>query len=208
MRGKFITFEGCEGVGKSTQIRLLREYLEQTQQKALFLREPGGNPISESIREIILDPKNSEMSGKCEALLYSAARAQLIDQVIAPAIDEGVTIVCDRFIDSTIAYQGYARGLGIDYIRTMNELACGAYMPDITVFLDLEPSASFARKGGADLNDRIEQENISFHQRVYEGYKIAAELYPDRILSLRPTGSKYDTNTTIIRTLKARGIIK
>lgn len=207
-RGKFITFEGCEGVGKSTQIKLLKNYLDKTAQEYISLREPGGNHISEAIREIILNVENKDMSDKCEAFLYSSARAQLMDTVIIPALNEGKLVLCDRFIDSTIAYQGYARGLGIDYVRALNELVCGDYMPNITIFLDYSPNDAFKRKGGADSNDRIEQESNRFHEMVYEGYKIVAEMYKDRIVSISPTGSKYDTNSGIIHILKARGIIR
>lgn len=208
IRGKFITFEGCEGVGKSTQVRLLKEYLEASNQEALFIREPGGNTISEKIRDIILDPANSEMTSLCEAMLYSSARSQLIEQVIAPALESGTLLVCDRFIDSTIAYQGVARGLGIDKIKTLNELVCGDYMPDLTIFLDLPPSEAFKRKGGCDKSDRMELESIDFHDSVYSGYLEACKLYPNRIVRISPRGSKFDTNCAIIRTLQARGIIK
>lgn len=207
-RGKFITFEGGEGCGKSTQIRLLKDYLEVTHQSYLLVREPGGNKISEKIRSLILDVENAEMTGKCEAMLYSAARAQLLAEVIEPALEKGVNVICDRFIDSTFAYQGYARGLGIDYICKLNELTCGKTLPDITIYLDLEPSVAFKRKGGADLNDRMEKESLDFHNKVYWGYKIAIEMYKDRIISIYPTGSVAETNITILRTLKAKGIIK
>lgn len=208
MKGKLITFEGCEGVGKSTQINMLKDYLKASGQQALFLREPGGNPISEKIRSLILDPTNTDMTDMCEAMLYSSARSQLIGQVIAPAIDEGQLVICDRFIDSTIAYQGFARGLGVQTVKTMNELVCGEYMPNCTIFLDLPPTESFKRKGGQDKNDRIELESIDFHNKVYEGYLKAAELYPDRFVRISPRGTKQDTHTAIIRTLKARGIIQ
>lgn len=208
MRGKLITFEGCEGVGKSTQIRMLKEYLSNTNQKALFLREPGGNTISEKIRNIILDPQNKDMTDMCEAMLYSSARSQLIGQVIAPAIDNGELVVCDRFIDSTIAYQGYARGLGVETIKVLNELVCGQYMPDVTILLDLPPTDAFRRKGGHDKNDRIELESIQFHNKVYQGYQKAVELYPNRIVRISPRGTRQETHTAIVRTLRARGIVK
>lgn len=207
-KGKFITFEGCEGVGKSTQINLLKEYLNKTNQRARFLREPGGNNISEKIREIILDPKNKEMTDMCEAMLYSSARSQLIGQVIAPAIDNGELVICDRFIDSTIAYQGFARGLGVETIGKLNEIVCGKYMPDITIFLDLPPEDAFKRKGGRDEGDRMELQSLEFHKKVYQGYKKAIDMYPNRIISISPRGSKAETHTAIIRNLQARGIIK
>lgn len=208
MRGKFITFEGCEGVGKSTQIRMLKTYLESTNQQATFLREPGGNAISEKIRNIILDKENKEMTDLCEAMLYSSARAQLIEQVIAPAIEQGELVICDRFIDSTLAYQGYARGLGFDTINALNKIVCGKYMPDYTIFLDMPPEESFKRKGGQDANDRMETQSLDFHNKVYKGYKKAAEMFPERIICINPRGNKTETSTAIIKNLQARGIIK
>lgn len=207
-RGKFITFEGCEGVGKSTQINMLKAYLKKTEQKALFLREPGGNSISEKIRHIILDPENSEMTSLCEAMLYSSARAQLMGQVIIPAIENGELVICDRFIDSTFAYQGFARDLGVQTISELNKIVCGDYMPDITIFLDLPPDEAFKRKGGRDEGDRMELQSLDFHKKVYEGYKKAVSMFPERIISISPRGNKFDTQTAIIRNLQVRGIIK
>lgn len=207
-RGKFITFEGCEGVGKSTQVNMLKDYLKKTNQKAMFLREPGGNLLSEKIRKIILDPSNSEMTPLCEAMLYSSARAQLMGQVIIPALENEELVVCDRFIDSTMAYQGFARDLGVKTITALNETVCGNYMPDITIFLDLPPDEAFKRKGGRDEGDRMELQSLDFHKKVYEGYKKAVDMYPDRIISISPRGNKYDTHNAIIRNLQVRGIIK
>lgn len=207
-KGKFITFEGCEGVGKSTQVNMLKDYLKKTGQQAMFLREPGGNTLSEKIRKIILDPDNSEMTPLCEAMLYSAARAQLMGQVIIPALDSGKLIICDRFIDSTMAYQGFARDLGVKTISSLNETVCGDYMPDVTIFLDLPPDEAFKRKGGRDNNDRMELQSLDFHKKVYEGYKKAVDMYPDRIILISPRGNKFETNTAIIRNLQARGIIE
>lgn len=207
-KGKFITFEGCEGAGKSTQVNMLKNYLKKTEQHAMFLREPGGNLLSEKIRKIILDPENSEMTPLCEAMLYSSARAQLMEQVIIPAIESGELVVCDRFIDSTMAYQGFARNLGVKTITALNELVCGDYMPNITIFLDLPPEDAFKRKGGRDEGDRMELQSLDFHRKVYEGYKKAIDMYPDRIISISPRGNKFETHTAIIRNLQARGIIK
>ena len=207
-RSKFITFEGCEGVGKSTQVNMLKDYLKKTNQKAMFLREPGGNLLSEKIRKIILDPSNSEMTPLCEAMLYSSARAQLMGQVIIPALENEQLVVCDRFIDSTMAYQGFARDLGVKTITALNETVCGNYMPDITIFLDLPPDEAFKRKGGRDEGDRMELQSLDFHKKVYEGYKKAVDMYPDRIISISPRGNKYDTHNAIIRNLQVRGIIK
>ncbi len=207
-KGKFITFEGCEGVGKSTQVKLLEKYLNNTNQTALFLREPGGNALSEKIRELILDPQNNEMTSLCEAMLYSSARAQLMEQVIIPKLEQGQLVICDRFIDSTLAYQGFARDLGVNTITTLNEIVCGNYMPNVTIFLDLPPEDAFKRKGGRDEKDRMELQSLEFHKKVYAGYKKATEMYPDRIISISPRGNKFETHTAIIRNLQVRGIIK
>lgn len=206
-RGKFITFEGCEGVGKSTQIALLRQYFQDKGITALFLREPGGSKISEEIRSLILSTDSVGMTKECEALLYSASRAQLIGQVVRPALERGEIVVCDRFTDSTFAYQGVARGLGEDYVDALNTLACGDVMPDLTIFLDLEPRLGFARKGGADKDDRIEQEDRSFHDAVYRGYKIACKRYSDRIVAIDAGGDKEQVHDAIIRALQQRDIV-
>lgn len=208
VKGKFITFEGCEGVGKTTQMKMLRDYLDGTNQPAEFMREPGGNDISEKIRNLILDKNNADITDKCEAFLYSSARVQLMEQKIIPMLNDGKMIVCDRFTDSTLAYQGVARGLGVEFIEHLNKLACGDFMPDATIFLDLEPKNAFSRKGGADTNDRIEMQSQAFHQKVYEGYLLVCDLYPDRIIKIAPTGTKYETNRLILRALQERGIIR
>lgn len=202
MKGSFITFEGCEGVGKTTQVERLRRYLEKTGQKALFLREPGGTVISEKIRAMLLSKENDKMNGKCEALLYSAARAQLLGEVVAPALESGINVICDRFTDSTFAYQGSARGLGMDFIDELNRLTCGDVVPDVTVFLDLSPRDAFARKGGADADDRLESQSIEFHEKVYEGYKEVAARYPERIVcvdAFRDADTVWDTVIDVLR---------
>ncbi len=207
MKGKFITFEGGEGVGKTTQLAMIRGFLESQGVDAVFLREPGGNPISEKIRDIILDIDNVGMTGMCEAMLYSASRAQLVEAVIKPALQSGKLVVCDRFIDSTFAYQGVARGLGADKIDMLNKMACSDIMPDLTVFLDLSPRLAFARKGGADTLDRLEQEGDNFHQKVYDGYLQACELYPDRIARVDCSGDAVTTHSKIVELLRQRGIV-
>ena len=207
MKGKFITFEGGEGVGKTTQLAMIRSFLDSQGVNAVFLREPGGNAISEKIRSIILDVDNVGMTGMCEAMLYSASRAQLVEAVIRPALEEGKLVVCDRFIDSTYAYQGVARGLGADKVDVLNRLACGDIMPDLTVFLDLPPKLAFARKGGADSADRLEQEGDNFHEKVYEGYLQASGLYPDRIVRIDCSGETIATHKKIVELLRQRGIV-
>lgn len=208
MKGKFITFEGCEGVGKSTQVKLLVKYLEVTHQDCLFIREPGGTQISEKIRSIILDKNNDKMSDECETLLYCAARAQLVNEVIRPALDAGRLVICDRFMDSTFAYQGVARGLGADYVENLNKAAIKDVIPDLTIFLDLKPEEAFRRKGGADKDDRMEMAGNEFHNRVYEGYKLAQERHPERIVSIEVPGTKYQTQDSIRNYLREHNFIK
>lgn len=201
MKGKFITFEGCEGSGKSTQIELFREYLENNGIEYLFVREPGGTEISEKIRAIILDVQNKEMTDEAEALLYASARAQLIKEKILPALNSGKLVLCDRYIDSSFAYQAYARGLGMDFITKINSYAIENCMPDKTVFLNISSRDAFLRKGGADKDDRIELSGADFHQKVYEGYLKVAKDYPDRFLLIDCLGEKQQTHQNIIEAL-------
>lgn len=183
-RGKFITFEGCDGSGKSTQARLLYEYLQKSGVECVLTREPGGGKISESIRSIILDGKNVEMSDECEALLYAAARAQHLKEVVEPALAKGKVVVCDRYVDSSFAYQATARGLGEEFISKINAFALEKYLPDITFFVDLTAEDAFKRKHGADENDRLEQAGMAFHQKVYEGFLLRAKNEPERFVRL------------------------
>lgn len=207
MRGKFVTFEGCEGSGKSTQLRLLGEYLTQKGVDFLMTREPGGSAIAEDIRKIILNGGYTSMCPECEALLYAAARIQHLKEVVEPALAAGKLVVCDRYVDSSFAYQGYARGLGPEFVKNINSFALQNYMPDLTVFLDISPSAAFERKHGADPNDRMEKEGINFHQKVYAGYKELLKIYP-RICAVDCGGTKYQTSANIKELLAAKAIIE
>ena len=182
-KGIFITFEGTDGSGKSTQFRLFAEYLSQNGYDVVLTREPGGTVISEKIRNIILDPDNREMDPMTEALLFASSRAQHVEQLIRPAINEGKIVLCDRFMDSSIAYQGYGRGLG-DCVRVINEYAVGGLQPDITFYLDLDPDTGRKRNIKAGKSDRMEQERMEFHQRVYNGYKELSSIYKDRFVSI------------------------
>lgn len=201
----FITFEGCEGVGKSTQLRLLGEYLKSTSQDALFIREPGSTDISEQIRTVILDPDNTAMTAVAEAYLYAASRAQLVREVIKPALAEGKLVVCDRYIDSSIAYQGYARGLGAELVEELNSYAVDGCMPDATVFIDLRPFEAF-RNG--KLSDRLEQESEEFHNKVYDGFLAQSKRSNGRFIMIKPELDKQATSKKIIDALKKRGIIR
>ncbi len=183
MKGVFITFEGPDGSGKTTQIRLLAEYCEQKGYRVVLTREPGGTPISEAIRALLLDPAHKEMDGVTEALLYAASRAQHVAEKIRPALDDGCIVLCDRFMDSSIAYQGYARGLGDD-VRVINEFAVQGTRPDITFFLDVPAAVGKARVASARNLDRLEQEDLAFHNAVYEGYQQLKERYADRYVCL------------------------
>lgn len=207
MKGKLITLEGCEGVGKSRQIQMLKEFLERENIKYYFTREPGGTEISEKIREIILDGNNVEMSKECEALLYAAARAQLIKQTILPKLEQGIIVLCDRYIDSSFAYQAYARGLSTEFIEKINMFAIENCMPDLTLFLNLSPEQAFKRKGGVDSHDRMELSGIDFHNKVYQGYLALAEKYPQRIVKIDASGERDQTHAKIINALKNKGVI-
>lgn len=208
MRGAFITFEGCEGAGKSTQMRLLSDYLKEKNIPHILTREPGGSEISEEIRKIILNGKFLEMSDECEALLYAAARVQHLKDTVEPALSQGKTVICDRYIFSSFAYQGYGRGLPLDFLEKINEYALKNYMPNCTLFLDIPPKNAFERKRGADENDRIEQAGIEFHQRVYEGYVSLLNKYPNDICAVDCSGNKNQTAQNIINVLKSRGFFE
>ncbi len=182
-RGYFITFEGPDGSGKSTQAEILAERCRRAGFKVVQTREPGGSAISEEIRKLLLDPSNREMCYEAEALLYAAARAQHVKELIRPAVERGEIVICDRFMDSSIAYQGYGRGLGDD-VRKINEFAVGGMSPDLTFFFDIDPAGGLARARSHSAPDRLEQETIDFHKRVYEGYLALAGIYPERFVRI------------------------
>ena len=206
MKGKFITVEGCEGVGKSTQLRLLKDYFEKEGIPALFTREPGGTPVAERIRDILLDKKLS-VSPLVEAELFAVARMEHINNLIKPALEEGKIVICDRYIDSSFAYQAYARGLGMDFIKGVNVYAVENCMPDLTLFLDISPEDAFVRKGGADKDDRLEQSGIEFHKKVYLGYKTLASENTSRIVCIDAKKSADEVFAQIVKVLKEREII-
>lgn len=170
-RGLFIVMEGPDGSGKSTQIELLSEYLSGLGKACLITREPGGTEIGEQIRQVILNPDNKAMSEVTEMLLYAAARAQLMKEKIIPALESGHVVLSDRFLDSSLVYQGIARGLGIDTVRSVNGLGIGEYSPDLVFFLDLPEEEGIRRKKGQKQLDRMEQESLDFHHMVAEGYR-------------------------------------
>ena len=206
-KGYFITLEGCEGSGKSTQLKKLENFLKESGRDFIFTREPGGTPIAEQIRGIILDGKNVEMADETEALLYAAARVQHVKEKILPAKSSGKIVVCDRYIDSSFAYQAYARGLGLDFVKGVNVYACQNCMPDLTLFLDISPEDAFIRKGGADKDDRLEQSGLDFHKKVYLGYKQIAKDNPQRVAVINANQTADDVFEDIIKILKDRQII-
>lgn len=197
-RGIFITFEGVDGSGKTTQIHLLAEYCRESAQELIVTREPGGTSISEKIRQIILDPDNAEESEITEALLYAAARAQHVAEKIKPALERGAIVLCDRFLDSSIAYQAYARGLGDD-VRSVNLFAVQGCMPDMTFFLDIDPETGQQRQIVRGKLDRLEQEGLDFQRKVYEGYKKLISEYGDRFRVIDADRSVDDIQSDIRR---------
>lgn len=199
-RGLFITMEGPDGSGKSTQIAAIEKYFEEKGHKVLLTREPGGTQISEKIRELLLDKANSEMDPMAEALLYAASRAQLVSQVIKPALDEGINVICDRFVDSSIAYQAYGRGLG-DSVAVINAYAVRDCMPDVTFLMKLNPAIGKSRIA-SDAQDRIEMEKIDFHNRVFAGYEAIELEYPDRVVGIDATEDIETISSEIIAKLE------
>jgi dTMP kinase len=184
--GIFITLEGGEGAGKSTLIRSLMDRLEKNGREVLLTREPGGSPIAEAIRDIILHVDNTAMDPLTEALLYAASRRQHLVEKVLPALERGAVVVCDRFVDSSLVYQGYARGLGINAVWEINRFATEGRMPDLTIYLDLDPVVGLSRieASGRRKVDRLDLESLDFHLRVREGYRRVADMFPERIVTL------------------------
>ena len=189
MKGLFIVMEGPDGSGKTTQINLLKEYLEEAGYECLITREPGGTVIGEEIRQLILNPEHKEMSPVTEMLLYAASRAQLVHEVIGPALEEGKIVISDRFVDSSIVYHGIARKLGISTVSAVNAPGIGIYRPDGIFFIDLSEAEGLRRKKEQKNLDRMEQEGIDFHHMVSEGYR--------KVLSGRPEVMKIDGGRSI-----------
>lgn len=189
MKGLFIVMEGPDGSGKTTQINLLKEYLEEAGYECLITREPGGTVIGEEVRQLILNPEHKEMSPVTEMLLYAASRAQLVHEVIGPALEEGKIVISDRFVDSSIVYQGIARKLGISTVSAVNAPGIGIYRPDGIFFIDLSEEEGLRRKKEQKNLDRMEQEGIDFHHMVSEGYR--------KVLSGRPEVMKIDGGRSI-----------
>lgn len=197
-RGVFVTFEGGDGVGKSTHIRYVANELRLAGREVVCLREPGGTGIGESLRALVLDPDNGEISSEAELLMYEAARAQLVREVIRPALERGAVVLCDRFSDSTIAYQAYGRGLPLDFVRRANAFATGGIVPDRTILLVLgNTRKSLARATGAGAGDRMEQAGEVFHLRVNRAFLKLAKRDPKRIRIVRSSSSRKATAAAV-----------
>jgi dTMP kinase len=182
----FVVFEGGEGAGKSTQLALLAASLRSDGAEVVTTREPGGTATAEAIREVLLAPADAPMSDRCEALLFAAARADHVAAVIAPALARGAVVLCDRYIDSSLAYQGFARSLDVAEVADISSWATGGLLPDLTVLLDIDPQVGLARAGSAP--DRLESESIDFHRAVRDGMLTLAAAEPGRYLTLAADG--------------------
>lgn len=205
-RGLFVTLEGVDGSGKSTQAAALADRLRAAGHEVVALREPGGTAISEKIRAILLDPANGEMADECELLLYEASRAQLVRQVIEPALERGAVVVCDRFFDSTHAYQSGARGLDDALVRRANALGCCGVVPDVTLVLDVDPEVAFSRAGAGGL-DRMEAEGLAFQRRVRADYLSLAKEEPGRVRVVDATGTPDEVAARVDGALAEAGLV-
>ena len=188
MKGLFITLEGGDGAGKSTQMDNIEKYFNERGFECIRTREPGGTPIGEKIREILLDPNNKEMDAVTEMMLYASSRAQHVRELIRPAMENGKVVICDRYVDSSIAYQTFGRDLG-DMVKAVNKYAVDGVMPDITFWMDINPEAGRERIGHREDSslDRLEREKLDFHYKVYDGYKQICESEPERVKRIDAT---------------------
>ena len=202
---KFITFEGIDGSGKSTQARLLLDHMNNSGVETILVREPGGTNISESIREILLHSSSSQMGDRTESLLMTASRAQLTQEVIIPNIDQGKFVIADRYSDSTLAYQGGGRNLDIEWLIELNNYATFTLLPDITFFVDIRPEEALRRQDSD--KDRIEGEGIEFQTRVRKTYQILAERFNDRYVIIDGYAEKEDIHQKVLNEMKRRKFI-
>jgi len=197
--GFFITIEGCEGCGKSTQSQLLKRYLQKNGFKVVLTREPGGSTVAEQVRHILLNPK-LKIAPLCELMLYESARVQHIEDIVKPNLDKGFIVICDRFTDSTIAYQGYGRKIDIKTIEKLNDIATLGINPDLTIYLDIDPKIGITRakaKKCFNNGDRIEREKIKFHNDVRKGFLALSKKYPKRIKKIEIESTIKDTQILI-----------
>jgi dTMP kinase len=184
----FITFEGVDGAGKSTQLKLLLDYLQESGVDYVFTREPGGTPLAERIRELVLDPANQGMSVITEGLLFAAGRADHVTNLVRPALEAGKVVICDRFVDSSMVYQGVAGGLPLEFLSQVNEMATGALKPHRTIILDIAPEVAQSRRSATEA-DRIEQKDEGYHQQVRAGYMELATAEPRRVKVVDASGT-------------------
>ena len=210
-RGRFITFEGGEGCGKSTQVKRLAAALEAKGVKVLLTREPGGTRLAEMIRSLLKDEAEDPPVDRAELLLFLAARAQLVRNVIRPALDAGTWVLSDRFSDSTIAYQGYGRGLPVDFVKAANDFACEGLAPDLTLLLDVEPSVAAQRMRGREAAtntsaDRIERAGEEFHARLRRGFLELAAANPSRIVTIDASGTPDEVARAVLSACAGRGL--
>ena len=196
--GFFFTFEGCEGSGKTTQVELLEENLAEKGFGVLVSREPGGTAVGARIREILLDPEGTGIEPLAEALLFAADRAQQVAEVVMPALREGLVVIGDRFVDSSLAYQGVARGVGLEAVARLNEWATGGLEPTLTFYLDMPVEEALARKAGEG-HDRIEGEPAAFHQTVREAYIMLSKLYSHRVVVIDAKASREEIHARVRR---------
>lgn len=201
-----ISIEGPEGSGKSIQIVKIQEYFESRSREVLISREPGGVKIAEAIRHVILDNAHTEMDGRTEALLYAAARRQHLVEKIIPALESGKVIILDRFIDSSLSYQGYARGIGIQEVLDINRFAIGDYMPDLTLYIDVSPEVGLSRIHKNDEREvnRLDLESLEFHKKVQDGYRLVSDMFPERIVRINGEQSIEDVTKDIIGVISSK----
>ncbi|MGM1050345.1 MAG: dTMP kinase [Bacillota bacterium] len=200
----FITIEGGDGSGKTTMIGRLSAYMQNRSIPYLITREPGGIEIAEKIRSVILDPKHTSMDARTEALLYAAARRQHLAEKVEPALAEGLTVICDRFIDSSLVYQGMARGIGVEKVWAINQFAIESRMPDLTLLFDIDPEVGLSRIMANEDREfnRLDMENLAFHQVVRDGYRLLADQYPERIKVIDASKSPSQVEREMIRVLE------
>ncbi|MBR2726315.1 MAG: dTMP kinase [Solobacterium sp.] len=189
-QGLFITFEGPDGSGKTTVSTAVTKRLISEGYRVLYTREPGGSRIAEQIRKIILDPENTDMDARTEALLYAASRRQHLTDIVLPALQDGVTVISDRFVDSSLAYQGVGRGIGMDAVMEINRFAVEGHMPQKTIYLDIDPETGLKRIADRSFLDRLDQETSEFHGRVYRGYQEVTEKYRSRMIFIDASQDK------------------
>lgn len=183
-KGLFITLEGGEGSGKTTAGKAVVRKLTEDGFDVLYTREPGGIDIAEQIRRVILDVNNTAMDERTEALLFAASRRQHLVEKVIPALQQGKIVICDRFVDSSLAYQGYARGIGLENVMKINEFAIDQHMPDLTIYFDISPEEGLKRLTGRDEINRLDVEKVNFHKKVQEGYEKLLEIFPERIRTI------------------------